>query len=400
MLCSIIRDNVLTSGYPNPHIEAIAELDPESHFIFESDEFAIKTFVRELVLQTVSAMERRTALWNDQVASKRKGLSGKLISLSRRWPFGSHSRSSGHGPDSGDSYDHQQGFYSHETQEATLRKLADYAFMLRDWKLASTTYEIVQSDFAHDKAWIYHAAANEMCAISTLLNPLIYTSTSKLQPIEQLLDTACYSYLTRCSDPHRTMRTMLLGMELLKLRGDSAAELAAKLAVKTLNMGLIGAYGHTLVSERVAACYASKVPWSGSSRIGTRRRKTAMWMTFAANSWLEHGCLSLALLCLMKAKPWYEKSLPEKPGPNTDYRLLPFTELDDYLHELDQAVESRLDRAEEIVLQSKVPANSSDIEHDNNEKSGTAANHTETRATAGSDPAHTISSTSDSTSTE
>lgn len=344
-------------------------------------------------------MERRTAMWNDQVASKRKGLSGKFLSMSRRWAFGSHSRSSGYGPGSGDSYNHQQGFYSHDAQEATLRKLADYAFMLRDWKLASTTYEIVQGDFAHDKAWIYHAAANEMCAISTLLNPLISTSTSKLEPIEQTLNTACYSYLTRCSDPRSTLRTMLLGMELLKLRGDSAAELAAKLAVKTLDMGLLGAYGRVLISERVAACYASKVPWSGSARIGTRRRKTAMWMTFAADAWLQRDCPNLASSCLMKAKPWYEKSLPQKLEPGVGYWLLPFAELDEFLRGLDQALSTRLDRTGETeeATAEGVPGDSSSIKNDNIEEASTVVDdtpHTESTK-AGSEPAaDTASSTS------
>lgn len=40
-----------------------------------------------------------------------------------------------------------------------MRKLADYAFMLRDWKLAHSTYDIVRKDFANDKAWKYAAGA-------------------------------------------------------------------------------------------------------------------------------------------------------------------------------------------------------------------------------------------------
>jgi trafficking protein particle complex subunit 8 len=40
-----------------------------------------------------------------------------------------------------------------------MRKLADYAFMLRDWKLANSTYDIVRKDFANDKAWKYAAGA-------------------------------------------------------------------------------------------------------------------------------------------------------------------------------------------------------------------------------------------------
>lgn len=41
-----------------------------------------------------------------------------------------------------------------------MRKLADYAFMLRDWKLALSCYDLLRTDFANDKAWRYHAGAH------------------------------------------------------------------------------------------------------------------------------------------------------------------------------------------------------------------------------------------------
>ena len=64
--------------------------DP-TRYIFESDATAIRTFVREMVIQSiVPTMERSISLWNDQVASKRKGISGRFMSLSKRWGgFGS-----------------------------------------------------------------------------------------------------------------------------------------------------------------------------------------------------------------------------------------------------------------------------------------------------------------------
>ncbi|GME57398.1 hypothetical protein GTA08_BOTSDO13493 [Neofusicoccum parvum] len=52
-----------------------------------------------------------------------------------------------------------------------MRKLADYAFMLRDFRLAASTYDILRTDFNNDKAWKYYAGANEMTVISTLLVP-------------------------------------------------------------------------------------------------------------------------------------------------------------------------------------------------------------------------------------
>ncbi|PGH23722.1 hypothetical protein AJ80_02150 [Polytolypa hystricis UAMH7299] len=296
--------------------EALIDVGSDSLYLFESDVTAIKAFVRELVAQSVIPhMENRVALWNDQVASKRRGLSGRFMSMSRRWTgFGSSSRSSGgSGISSGGNYDSVQGFYRHDAIEALLRKLADYAFMLRDWKLASSTYELLRDDYSHDKAWHYHAGAHEMCAVSTLLNPLSSTVKAKLDPLDQLIETACYSYLTRCSDPLNTLRTLALSVELLKTRGGSAAEAAARWAIRMLDMGLLGGIGRILISERVSACYASKTG-SGGAKWGARRRKAGMWILLAADSWLKQGKANLASVCLEESDRLYDDVLPEAGG--------------------------------------------------------------------------------------
>lgn len=46
-----------------------------------------------------------------------------------------------------------------------MRKLADFAFMLRDWKLAHSVYDLLRTDFNNDKAWKYYAAAHVGCRI-------------------------------------------------------------------------------------------------------------------------------------------------------------------------------------------------------------------------------------------
>lgn len=49
--------------------------------------------------------------------------------------------------------------YPYQSQEAQTRRLADFAFMIGDFKLAAATYEIARKDFANDKAWRYFASA-------------------------------------------------------------------------------------------------------------------------------------------------------------------------------------------------------------------------------------------------
>ncbi|KKK19149.1 hypothetical protein P175DRAFT_0487563 [Aspergillus ochraceoroseus IBT 24754] len=293
--------------------EPLVDLDTDGlPYLFESDIMSIKSFVRELVAQSVVPfMENRVAVWNDQVASRRRGISGRFMSMSRKWAgFGAGSRSSFTGPGGGGSgnYDTVHGFYRADLPEALLRKMADFAFMLRDWKLSASTYELLRSDYANDKAWKYHAGAYEMCAVSTLLNPLGIGTKTKLENIDQMFETACYSYLTRCSDAPSGLRCLTLAVELLKSRGGSAAESAARWAMRAMDLGLVESIGQGLLSERISACYASRASLNGV-RLGSRHRKAGMWSILAADMWLKLGKPSLASACLEEAELLYANVL-------------------------------------------------------------------------------------------
>ncbi|KAM3080483.1 hypothetical protein ACMFMG_005433 [Clarireedia jacksonii] len=266
--------------------------DPEDSFpcIYESDTTAIKTFIREMVIQSViPSMERCVATWNDQVASRRRGISGKFMSLSKtlKWSaFGSSSRSSSSSATgSGSNYDALQGFYRPDSPEAIMRKLADYSFMLRDWKLAQQIYDLLRSDFSNDKAWKYHAAANEMAAISTLLMANSISAKTRQETVDLMLETSSYSYMTRCSASYGALRCLALGMELLRLRGGSATDDAARWGSRLLEHKIVGPVGDALFKERVAVCYGTK-KGHGAGLWGNRTRKSAMWSIMAADGWL------------------------------------------------------------------------------------------------------------------
>ncbi|KAI9800315.1 MAG: hypothetical protein M1833_003429 [Piccolia ochrophora] len=293
------------------------DVDNMSGCIYESDATALKTFVREMITQSVIPfMERCVATWNDQVASRRKGISGRFMSLSKKWTgFGSRSSSAGGGGgggagSSGSNYDALQGFYRPETPEAMMRKLADYAFMLRDWKLAQGTYDILRADFSNDKAWKYHAAANEMAAISTLLIPQPISSKTRSETLEQMLDSAAYSYLTRCVAPYEALRSLAVAVELLRFRGGSWADAAARWAIRLLEAKILGPTGHALYTERVAACYGAR-KGAGSERWGARRRKAALWSVLAANAWLDLDKRTQAQRCLDAGERVYGELPPE-----------------------------------------------------------------------------------------
>ncbi|KAF5101498.1 hypothetical protein D0Z03_000576 [Geotrichum reessii] len=118
---------------------------------------SLRNMVRELVVQSVIPfMERCVNTWNDQIASSRRSITGRFFGASRKY-FSSSTKSSG-------NYNTTSLTYSALSPEAQLRKLADFAFMLRDYKFAYSIYELLKRDFQTDKAWGYLAGAQEMCA--------------------------------------------------------------------------------------------------------------------------------------------------------------------------------------------------------------------------------------------
>jgi trafficking protein particle complex subunit 8 len=311
---------------PNEWISASEELaeiearDTEEYVenaspcIFESDATAIRTFIREMVTQSVVPhMERNVSTWNEQVASRRRGISGRITNIiTKKWGFGGGSRSSsapgtqGNAAGSNSNYDAVQGFYRPDAPEAIMRKLADYAFMLRDWKLAQSIYDLLRTDFSSDKAWEYHAATNEMAAISSLLLPQALTSKMRAETVDLMLDTALYSYTTRCNSFYGAIRSLLLGMELLRLRGGSSTDDAARWGTKLIENSLMGSVGEPLLRERIAVCYATR-EGAGSVGWGARTRKAALWNVLAADDWLNLGKYKQAEKHLSDASMLYDK---------------------------------------------------------------------------------------------
>lgn len=232
------------------------------------------------------------------------------MSLTKRWtPFGGSSRNTSSqvsglpgGGGSSSNYDSLQGFYRPDAPEAVMRKLADYAFMLRDFKLAQSTYDLLRSDFEHDKAWKYYAGANEMCLLATLLNS---GSRTRQESIERWLEAASHSYIHRCASPFYALRTLLLSAECLQIRGSLGVDEPASWAARTLEMSLPGAIGSALIMERIAGFFAQK---KASVAIGTgsRRRKRGFWSVIAAEAWIKLGKSVQAEKCLEDAKLSFE----------------------------------------------------------------------------------------------
>lgn len=143
-----------------------------------------------------------------------------------------------------------------------------------------------------------------MAAISLLISNQALTTKMRADSIDQALETACYSYLTRCGAPYNALRTLALGLELLKLRESSAADDGARWASRILENRLVGPVGNALFTERVAACYEGRTGF-GSHNWGSRQRKAALWAVLATENWLKLDKAVQAEKCLDEAGRLY-----------------------------------------------------------------------------------------------
>lgn len=282
-------------------------------------------------------MERAVATWNEQVLARRRGISGRFMSLSKRWtPFGSSRNSSSPTVSSNSNYDSLQGFYRPDAPEALMRKLADYCFMLRDWKLALSTYDILRTDFQNDKAWRHYAGAAEMAAMSALMSTASLSSKTRTENIDTWIEAASYSYTDRqrSAAPYYALRTLALGLELLRLRGSSATDDAARWASRILETGLVGAIGNALFIERISACYSIRTG-IGALKLGSRRRKAALWAVLAAENWYRLDKALQAEKCLDIALRFYGTNIEDSKGGPVK---LPFTQMQAFIDDLRQHI--------------------------------------------------------------
>lgn len=156
----------------------------------------LTALVRELVVQSlVPWMEARVREWNEIYHNNRRGITGRLFGAGRKF-FGSRPNSPA---TNAVGYNASAGYYSLSAVEALSRRLADFEFMLRDYRSAANIYDSLRRDFAQDRAWRYASAATEMYGLSLLLAHSFFSPsippTTKPTPFTNLQHTEITSWL-------------------------------------------------------------------------------------------------------------------------------------------------------------------------------------------------------------
>jgi len=147
----------------------------------------------------------------------------------------------------------------------------------------------------------------EMTVITLLLLGQSITAKTRADTIDVYLESACYSYVTRCSSFYAALRCILVAVELLRISGGSSAELAAKWANRALELKPKYDVGRAMITQRVGECYSVK-KGAGSGSWGGRRRKAAMWHILAAETWIVLQKYTQARQCIDIAMSIYDKT--------------------------------------------------------------------------------------------
>ena len=150
--------STLEGFHPLEDVEnSAAQTTMRGQFLSTKDVEGLSAFVREFSTQSVIPfMEKNVSVWNETIAASRRGLTGRFFSASKKY-FNSGTKPPG--PTTASSTNSVVS-YPFGSPEAQLRKLADYAFMLQDYRFAMGIYDTVRKDFLADKAFKYLAGAH------------------------------------------------------------------------------------------------------------------------------------------------------------------------------------------------------------------------------------------------
>ncbi|KAJ3344553.1 Trafficking protein particle complex 8, partial [Kappamyces sp. JEL0680] len=109
-----------------------------------------------LAPQIYGHIASRIKEWERDVASTRRGISNRLFKVGLKY-FGGSSKQNSSQPSSYVDPTTQVTMFPFGSPEMIMRRLGDFAFMIRDYKYALSVYELVKKDFATEKYYRFYA---------------------------------------------------------------------------------------------------------------------------------------------------------------------------------------------------------------------------------------------------
>ncbi|KAJ2787950.1 hypothetical protein GGI15_000289 [Coemansia interrupta] len=243
------------------------------------DVSAMRDAVKQMMVRSVVPhMQYVVRLLSDQTASQRRGITGRLFSAGRRY-FGNASKANvtSTGTD-GDMY------FRYDSPEAMMRLLADYSFMLKDFRFAQSVYQVARRDFLAEKAWKCYAGAQEMVGLCKLMWEIQATKAEFDSNFEDAIVT--YMTKTHAPRPFLAIRSVVLYYELLKHHRMYTFAPVALLRIPSTFVSL-----SALMNEQAAYAYL-KFP------VRPEVRKFSFYAMIASQLYQRAGLGSMAHRCL------------------------------------------------------------------------------------------------------
>ncbi|KAJ2856744.1 hypothetical protein J3B02_001424 [Coemansia erecta] len=243
------------------------------------DVAALRDAVKQMMVRSVIPhMQYVVRLLSDQTANQRRGITGRLFSAGRRY-FGNSGKAGSTltGVD-GDIY------FRYDSPEAMMRQLADYSFMLKDFRFAQSVYQVARRDFLAEKAWKCYAGAQEMVGLCKLMWEVQATKAE----FDSNFDDAIMAYMQKTHSPHPflAIRSVILYFELLKHHKMLTYAPAALSRVSRVHVSL-----NALMSEQAAYSYLKFTPRA-------EIRKFSFFAMIASQQFQRAEMSELALRCL------------------------------------------------------------------------------------------------------
>ncbi|KAI9095614.1 ER-golgi trafficking TRAPP I complex 85 kDa subunit-domain-containing protein [Phlyctochytrium arcticum] len=204
--------NLFNSG--SIDLQAESTLSTHGNYLTPENVKALEDFAAQFVTQKiVKHMETSIQQWNEQVASNRRGLTGRLNRLVGMKYFGGGTKSQAATPaavvdKTGNT------IFPYNAPELIMRRLADYAFMMHDYKLAFGIYDSVRKDFQSNEKYLrYFAGTQEMLGLCMLVGDGVGRGS-----VETYLETAIAGY-QETKVPMYSARAAMLYYEIMRERG-------------------------------------------------------------------------------------------------------------------------------------------------------------------------------------
>ncbi|WWC87846.1 uncharacterized protein L201_002743 [Kwoniella dendrophila CBS 6074] len=287
----------------------------------------LAALIRELVVQSlVPWMEARIREWNEIYHSNRRGLTGRLFGAGRKF-FGSSRPNSPSPATTPTGYNTIKGYYPIIAVEALSRRLADFAFMLRDYKFAGGVYDSLRKDFAQDRAWRYSAGATEMYGLCLLLSHSYFLPSSPpsglIKPFTNLQHTEITSWLEQSitlyqqNSPYTQIQLDALRITVLYYEAWKAIN-----EFRSISYFLVKGSGeYDEVPSAVIIEEAAQADIKGISNNKKGRRRRAFHLVLAARRYETAGLKTYSRRCLERASQIYRDSPWTSAQDRIEYSL-------------------------------------------------------------------------------